>query len=259
MVIAARTYLYHAKVITMKLTVFQSALYVEGENRAPFPFYLIQTDDGKNVLVDTGVAPYYPLQTRNASGALVVQQTERETTLNQLAALGLSADDIHYVIATHFDEDHCGGNVLFPQAEIVVQQSHYELACSGREARFEVCRAFWDSPDLHYRQINGDLELLPDIQILVTDGHVTGHQSVLVRLPNTGAVLLAIDAIRDGEMLTPGVDPRAVSMFDMDGDKLIEGVHKLQAAIERENVQLTILGHDWTRWLPLRKAPAFYD
>src|SRR4051812_41942934 len=108
MVFAARSSIYHAKVITMKLTLFQSAIYADGEGRAPFPFYLIQTDDGKNILVDTGVSPYYPIETRNDKGDLIIFQTEEEKTLNQLAALGLQPDDIHYVIATHFDEDHCG-------------------------------------------------------------------------------------------------------------------------------------------------------
>ncbi len=142
---------------------------------------------------------------------------------------------------------------------MVVQQSHYELARSGREERFEMCRSCWDVPGLNYRFISGDCELLPGIELLVTDGHVTGHQSVLVRLPNTGPVLLAIDAIRDGDMLKPGVNPAAVSMFDMDDDKLVAGVEKLKGIIQREGVQLTVFGHDWRCWSSCRQSPEFYD
>jgi N-acyl homoserine lactone hydrolase len=243
----------------MKLYLFQTAAYADGDSRAPFPAYLIQTDDGKNVLVDSGVDDRYVAETRNASGEHVIQRADGEKILNQLARLGLQASDIDYVVCTHFDEDHCGGHYLFTGAEFIVQKSHYDLACSGQEQRFEICRASWDAPELNYRLVSGDMELLSGIQLIVTDGHVTGHQSVLVKLPNTGSVLLAIDAMRDSRMLEPGIDPRTVSMFDMDGDKLVEGVHKLRAIIEREQVQLTIFGHDWARWEPLPKSPVFYD
>ena len=42
---------------------------------------------------------------------------------------------------------------------------------------------------------DGDTELLPGFELTSTSGHVPGHQSVLVRLPKTGAVLLTIDAV----------------------------------------------------------------
>jgi N-acyl homoserine lactone hydrolase len=243
----------------MRLYLLQTAVYTDGDGRAPFPAYLIQTDDGKNVLVDTGWSEERAAQAINDKGVQVVLIKEEEKIINQLRALGLKSDDIHYVISTHFDEDHCGGNTLFPKAEFIVQRSHYELAISGREERFEICRAAWDAPGLEYRLVEGDGEVLPGIKVLVTNGHVTGHQSVLVRLPNTGAVLLAIDAIRDGDMLNPSIDPRTISMFDMDGDKLVEGVGKLQKVIERERVAFTVFGHDWKRWLSLRKTPEYYD
>jgi N-acyl homoserine lactone hydrolase len=43
--------------------------------------------------------------------------------------------------------------------------------------------------------VDGDTELLPGLTLLETSGHTPGHQSVLVRLPQTGPVLLAIDAV----------------------------------------------------------------
>ena len=43
--------------------------------------------------------------------------------------------------------------------------------------------------------VDGDTELLPGVTLIETSGHAPGHQSVLVRLPKTGAVLLVIDAV----------------------------------------------------------------
>ena len=45
------------------------------------------------------------------------------------------------------------------------------------------------------RLVDGDTELLPGLELIETSGHVPGHQSVLVRLPKTGAILLPIDAV----------------------------------------------------------------
>jgi N-acyl homoserine lactone hydrolase len=243
----------------MRLFLLQTALYRDGDNYAPFPAYIIQTDDRKNILIDSGYEENRAVQTRNAQGQQVLFIEEDEKLVNQLARIGLKPRDIDYVICTHFDEDHSGNHNLFTNAEFIVQQSHYELALSGVEQRFEISRASWDAPGLKYRLINGDCEILPGIEVIVTDGHVTGHQSVLVRLSKTGAVLLAIDAIRDNAMLKPNVDPRTVSMFDMDGYKLVEGVHKLQDIIKREKVQLVVFGHDWGEWKKLRHSPAYYD
>jgi N-acyl homoserine lactone hydrolase len=133
------------------------------------------------------------------------------------------------------------------------------LARSGKERRFEVTRPYWDQPTIRYRAVVGDVVVAPGVEILVTDGLVTGHQSVLFRLPKTGNVLLTIDAIRDGDMLNPGADPRKISMFDMDADKLLEGVDKLRSVLERENVQLVVFGHDGKRWPSLRKSHQFYE
>jgi N-acyl homoserine lactone hydrolase len=52
------------------------------------------------------------------------------------------------------------------------------------------------------RLVDGDTELLPGLELIETSGHVPGHQSVLVRLPKTGAIVLTIDAVPFGEGFT---------------------------------------------------------
>lgn len=243
----------------MRLYILESAMYTGGEIEIPFPAYLIQTDDGRNILVDSGWDEELAAATVNSQGQPVIRITENNRLISQLNTMGITPENIDLIICTHFDEDHCGNNRLFHQAEVIVQQSHLELARSGKERRFEVTRPYWDQPTICYRAVVGDMVAAPGVETLVTDGHVTGHQSVLVRLPKTGNVLLAIDAIRDGDMLNPGADPRQISMFDMNGDKLVEGVYKLQSTIDRENVQLVVFGHDGKRWPSLRKSPQFYE
>src|SRR5215469_10495605 len=116
--------------------------------------YLVQTSDGKNILIDSGLPADYtpPPGTPPAEN--------EKNVLEHLADLGLHAGDIDLLICTHFDVDHAGYNDAFPQAELIVQRQHYELAREGH-ARFAVARPHWDHPTLHYRLIDGDTELLP--------------------------------------------------------------------------------------------------
>jgi len=91
------------------------------------------------------------------------------------------------VIDTHFDIDHAGHNNAFPNAELIVQRQHYESA-QGGNPRFARSRSQWDLSSSQYRFVDGDTELLPGLELIETSGYVPGHQSVLVRLPETGPV-----------------------------------------------------------------------
>ncbi|HEX5415293.1 MAG TPA: MBL fold metallo-hydrolase, partial [Chloroflexota bacterium] len=159
------------------------------------------------------------------------------------------------LICTHFDVDHVGYHEVFTKAELVVQREHYERARGG-DPRFATARAHWDHPDLRYRLVEGDLELSPGLHLVETGGHVIGHQSVLVRLPRTGPVLLAIDAVMLGQQFKAD---RQASPADQDAEKLIVSTRKLLDLVERESVPLVIFGHDGLQWPGLKKAPDFYD
>ncbi len=187
------------------------------QRNLPFVCYLVQTGDGTNVLVDSGL----PSEVQPPPG-MPVPVMENDV-LEQLAQLGLHADDIDLLVCTHFDADHSGHHAAFTNAELIVQRQHYELAHSG------------------YAR---------------TSGHVPGHQSVLVRLPETGPVLLTIDAVPVQRAFTP---EREAGPMDMDVEMLRTSTRKLLALAQREQVPLTIFGHDGEQWQTLKKAPDFYS
>ena len=106
------------------------------------------------------------------------------------------------------------------------------------------------------RLVDGDTELLPGLELIETSGHVPGHQSVLVRLPKTGAVLLTIDAVPFGAGFTPnGADDGT----NPDGEKSRASTTKLLDLVKREQIGLVIFGHDAEQWETLKKAPEFYE
>jgi N-acyl homoserine lactone hydrolase len=211
--------------------------------------YLVQTGDGKHILIDSGLpADYQP-----PPGMPPAEQ--KKHVIEQLADLGLHPDDIDLLICTHFDVDHAGYHDAFTKAELIVQREHYALARSGH-ARFAAARAHWDHAALRYRLVDGDTELLPDLKLLETSGHAPGHQSVLVRLPQTGPVLLAIDAVVLQRLFTPD---RQAWPTDDNEEQLRASTRKLLDLVEREHVALVIFGHDGQQWRTLKKAPAYYE
>lgn len=211
--------------------------------------YLVQTANGKNILVDTGVPEEF---TQRPDAPPI---TLGPNVVEQLAALGIAPDDVETVICTHFDIDHVGYHAEFPNAEFVVQREHYEQA-QGDNPRFVASRPYWDRPELRYRFVEGDTELRPGVRLLATSGHVPGHQSVLIDLPRTGTVLLAIDAVSMARLFTPD---RPATPMDDNEEQVQASARKLLDLVEREQVPLVVFHHDGAQWEALKKAPEFYD
>jgi N-acyl homoserine lactone hydrolase len=210
--------------------------------------YLIRCADGTTVLVDTGP------DRDGVDDPRLLTRTD-PGLLEQLAAVGVRPPDVDLVVCSHLDPDHAGNHDLFPDAEFVVQRSHLELARAGTQERLEAARHRWDLPHLKYRTVEGDTELLPGIDLIESSGHVLGHQSVLLRLPRTGPVLLAVDAITQEAALDP--EQRPMTRFDLDHDAARASTRKLVDRAARAGAWI-IRGHDHVQWPTLRHWPEHY-
>jgi N-acyl homoserine lactone hydrolase len=198
----------------------------------PAVCYLAQTRDGKNILIDSGL----PSQEQMPPGMAPYMG---KNVFEQLAAIGLQPGDIDLLVCTHFDLDHAGNHGSFPNAELVVQREHYTHALDHE--RFANSRPIWNQPSLRYRFVEGDTELIPGLDLIETSGHTPGHQSVLVRLPETGAVILAIDAVPNQESFVP---VREAGPRDQSAEILSASTRKLIDLAQREKPSLVIFGHD---------------
>ncbi|MBX3013937.1 MAG: N-acyl homoserine lactonase family protein [Caldilineaceae bacterium] len=215
------------------------------EYQIPIVCYLLQTDDGKNILIDTGLPEIIPEEASDFRNG--------QDVLEQLARLGLKPDDIDTIISTHYDIDHAGRHAAFPKAHYVVQRVHHVDAATN--PRFAALRAQWDQPIARLRLVDGDTELLPGLELIETSGHVPGHQSVLVRLPQTGAILLTVDAVPFGAGFTRHA---ADDGSNPDGEKSRASTIKLLDLVEREQIGLVIFGHDQAQWEGLKMLPEYY-
>jgi N-acyl homoserine lactone hydrolase len=222
----------------------------------PVVGYLIETDDGLRILVDSGMHRKHIADPQATFGGkefgkyITPIMTPEDDMTNRLGELGLTAQDIDILVSTHFHFDHAGNHGDFGESRIVTQREGYEYA-KANPAPFPL--DIWDLPHLTYEMIDGDMELAPGVELIKTNGHAPGHMSVLVRLPNTGPVLLAIDAVYTQENL----ETDNWSGY-MDPEAALESAHRLKAIAEREGAML-ITGHDPAQWAGLTMAPAYYD
>jgi N-acyl homoserine lactone hydrolase len=216
------------------------------EYQIPIVCYLVQTGDGKNILIDSGLPETIPEE-----GSDFVNGQD---VLKQLASIGLTPNDIDTVVSTHYDIDHAGRHAAFTKAQYVVQRVHHADAASN--PRYAALRPEWDQPMDRIRLVDGDTELLPGLELIETSGHVPGHQSVLVRLPKTGPIVLTIDAVQFGAGFTrdeqdDGSNPN--------GEAGRASLIKLLDLVEREQIGLVIFGHDQEQWQTLKQAPEYYE
>jgi glyoxylase-like metal-dependent hydrolase (beta-lactamase superfamily II) len=139
--------------------------------------YLVRHDDGL-ILFDTGIGTHPE-----------VDEHYRPTRLPLVEALsraGVSLDDVSLVVNCHLHFDHCGGNPLLPGRPVFVQRKELDTA---RTTEYTI-PSLVDYTGARYEELDGEAEIRPGVWILPTPGHVDGHQSLVVRLPD-GTVVLA--------------------------------------------------------------------
>lgn len=225
-----------------------------------FPGYLIELNDNRRVLVDTGpnrrhiTEPMYEFAGTDFGTKLIPQMTPADDPRNRLAEQGLNTDDIDILILTHTHFDHAGNAGDFTKSEIVIDRDAYafgiDLGKQGKPGGIPERGA--NGEPLNYRLVDGDTDLAPGLKLLATPGHAPGHMSVLLQLPDTGPVILAIDAIysqgnRDHHNYKIGFDPQ---QGELSAERLI--------ALEDSEGAWIIYGHDPIQWAQMRKAPEAY-
>jgi N-acyl homoserine lactone hydrolase len=218
--------------------------------RVPVPGYLIQTDRGERVLVDTGMHPVHiddPGHTfagTDLADAIWPEMTHEQRLEQQLALLGLSRGAITHVVNTHLHFDHCGENQLFPDVPILVQREHHTWAMEDGGA----ARAYFDKPDLSYTLLDGESEIFPGVRAIVAGGHVPHLMALLVEV-DPAPVLMCGDAIPLQEVFT-----RDLWHGFADPEQARNTAYRL-AEIAGSSGARMLYGHDITQWEQLPKAP----
>ncbi len=170
--------------------LWQRLVSPDENNLIPFAeTCLLLRGHGHIVVVDTGMG-YKVSPKQQAQWHL-----ERPSggVLEALTALGVIADEVDTVICTHLHLDHAGGNThydergqlvaSFPNATYYTQEREFRDASQPNERTRATYLAENFTP--LYEQgrlqlLEGDSEILPNVEGIVTRGHTPGHMSVRV-------------------------------------------------------------------------------
>ena len=265
-----RLYAFSSGALTIGKGVLQNFAAMEPPIVIPVGFYVVKHPKG-NVLFDTGNNDnlikdmnWWPAGLQGLKPAM----TPEVAIDFQLKKIGLTPNDIKYVVVSHLHLDH-GGNVSrFPNSTIVVQKS-------------EIQNAFWPepgtggpyvigdflplrAPNSNYAnaqkmiQLEGDLDIFGDGSVVVKRwvAHTPGSQMMTVKLRNFGLAILTGDNVYFRENVEKSIAPNLVLAYDPAGFyRAYEWIRMMMATQKADY----FTAHDPDAFKAMKKAPAYYD
>jgi glyoxylase-like metal-dependent hydrolase (beta-lactamase superfamily II) len=171
------------------------------------------------------------------------------TLAAQLEQIHVKPSDIKLMAVSHSHPDHAGNVEMFPNTLMLVQRVEYRWAGSRQDT------VAFNKRHL-VKLIDGDYDIFGDgsLVLLSTPGHTPGHQSLLVRLPVTGPVILSGDVVH----FQTSFDHRYVPGNNWNEQASRQSVDKIAAIMAKEHAQLWI-NHDEAQSDRQKKLPQYYE
>ena len=171
------------------------------------------------------------------------------TLAAQLEEIQVKPSDIKLMAVSHSHPDHAGNIEMFPNTLMLVQRVEYEWAGSRQDSV-----AFNKKHPV--KLIDGDYDIVGDgsLVLLSTPGHTPGHQSLLVRLPKTGPVILSGDVAH----FQTSFEHRYVPTNIWSKEASLQSMDKIAAVIAKEHAKLWI-NHDQPQSDAQKKLPTYYE
>ena len=205
-----------------------------------FSCYLIRHGDDY-MIWDTGFGP-------NAG------ETAPKVTLPQhLAKLNVKPEQVKYIGISHYHGDHIGGAHLLPGATLLIGKGDWDVLTAPKQPQ-----GVDPAPLKHWISEGGKVEPVPldkdvfgdgSVMMLYTPGHTPGHHSLLVKLPQTGAVILTGDAAHFHE----NYDSNGVPSFNHDRAETVASLDRIKK-IAGNTKATVIIQHDAR---DISKLPAY--
>ena len=208
------TYRIHPLVVGINETDQGIMTYQKGYGkRIWLPILVFYLEGGNEpVLVDTGMEEFIVPEGAAEQTGLQILTFEKA-----LETVHLKPDDIGTVIQTHLHNDHCENTYKCRNARIVVQQREWEFFNHPHPLDHRYYPDILEGVEVS--AIDGDREILPGIQVVLTPGHTPGGQSVVVNTDRGMAVITGFCCNKQnfpavGPAVTPGVHLDAISAYE---------------------------------------------
>jgi glyoxylase-like metal-dependent hydrolase (beta-lactamase superfamily II) len=177
----------------------------------------------------------------------------RKPLTESLKEIGVEPKDIRYFAMSHSHGDHTGNANLFAGSLLLMQSAEY-AALFGPDAQkygFPVANVE-KLRDIRVEKLNGDYDVFGDGSVVIksTPGHTPGHQSLFVRLPRRGPVLLTGDMAH----LVSNWENDIVPGFNYDQAASHRSIEAMKAFVAQTGAQVWV-NHDKAQHELIRKAP----
>ncbi len=218
------------------------------------PCYLIEHPEGR-LLWDAGLPLAMAGQGRIEEEGGVYMRYEK-SLIDQLADMDLSPADIDLVAFSHMHYDHVGAANAFAGSKLLIQNTEYDAAFNEVTNPVFQPDLYADLKDSDRLILEGDHDVFGDgsVMIISAPGHTPGHQVLLLRLANSGNLVLSGDLYH----FQMSRKLRRAPTFNTDAEETFRSMDKVEALIEAEDATLWI-EHEKALADRLQMAPAYYD
>lgn len=181
----------------------------------------------------------------------------KRSIVDQLADMSIGLADIDLMAFSHFHWDHVGAANAFKNSHLLIQQTEYDAAFLDAESNPVFNPALYN--ELHNSSktlLNGDHDVFGDgsVTIISAPGHTPGHQTLLIRLENTGPIMLSGDLYH----FEASRRLRRTPSFNTNAEQTLAAMDRVEEVIKETGATLWI-EHNLALAKTLNMAPAFYD
>lgn len=245
--------LYAGDIICNDVSQLNEGILEKGKIELANPIFLIQHPKGW-LLWDSGLSDEMVNQ-KEGLEAWIFHLSMKKTIMSQFEEIGIHPKDIDYFAFSHIHNDHTGNANYFKTAKLIMQEQEYKIAFNPDKKPFN----YDDYKELETSEViklNGDYDLFGDglIQFIATPGHTAGHQSLLLRLKESGSVIISGDIAYYEEHY----QNKAIPTFNTNKEDSLTSIEKIKQLITKEKAQLWIQ-HDKEHFETLKLSPQFYQ
>jgi glyoxylase-like metal-dependent hydrolase (beta-lactamase superfamily II) len=192
--------------------------------------------------VPTGLQEFFPYD----------QVTDEQYLDARLGQLGVSPEQLDYVVLSHLHFDHAGNVKMFEGtgAKLVCSKPEQDFAF-GYEGAFNGAHLRADYDGLDFETVEGDTEFLPGVTLIQAPGHTPGTMAMQVDLPESGTMIFTSDAVYMGDADGPPATP-AANVNDLSA--WYGSVEKVRNLAEKTDATV-VFGHDADQLHSMRRAP----
>ena len=167
----------------------------------------------------------------------------KQSLVEMLTLLGLTPASVKFVGISHYHGDHVGQTSSFPQATLLIGKGDWEVINDPKLSGATNPAAFapWVSGGGKVEPLAADKDVFGDGSVIVLNmpGHTPGHHSLLVKLKDTGNVLITGDLSHFRE----NYDSNGIPTFNTDRAASLASIDRFKQ-IARNLKATVIIQHD---------------